>query len=266
MHVGFFDIFRKPAPPTPPTVAPNVSDVAPMTCHGGQVINADLILWIVHYRMIDTATYRVIFDKYYEEETEASARRLYNQLKSQPLKGECIASVDYWGEHKRQDFQRAVDEIRLQLKAQYESDLQALSRKQAQRQDKQVALHDKHLKELYELRQQFKALCADYDRQQAQHQQEIDTIMGAQAEQIETETAKAIEQATASIRQDFDRFKAEAQEAGRNLLRVLASDQQETEQEYKRLKKRLRAAGIDHGPAQVQLVAYYLAPLFSDTD
>jgi DnaJ-domain-containing protein 1 len=90
--------------------------------------------------------------------------------------------------------------------------------------------------------------------------------MQAQHEQIEEETAKTIEQATASIRQDFELFKAQAREAGNNLLRVLASDPQETEQEYKRLKKRLRAAGIDHGPAQVQLVAYYLAPLFTDTD
>jgi hypothetical protein len=216
--------------------------------------------------MIDTATYRVIFDKYYEEETEASARRLYNQLKSQPLKGECISSVDYWGEHARQDFQKAVDSIRLELKKQYEQDLQALARKQAQKQDRQVSLHDKHLKELYELRQQFKALCADYDRQQAQHQQEISTIMQAQHEQIEEETAKTIEQATVSIRAEFDQFKAEAREAGNNLLRVLASDPKEIDQEYKRLKKRLRQAGIEAGPAQVQLVAYYLAPLFTDTD
>jgi isopenicillin N synthase-like dioxygenase len=119
---------------------------------------------------------------------------------------------------------------------------------------------------LYELRQQFKALCADYDRQQAQHQQEISTIMQAQHEQTEEETAKTIEQATASIRQDFELFKAQAREAGNNLLRLLASDPDEQDQEYKRLKKRLRQAGIDHGPAQVQLIAYYLAPLFSDTD
>jgi excisionase family DNA binding protein len=91
-------------------------------------------------------------------------------------------------------------------------------------------------------------------------------IMGAQHEQIETETAQAIEQATASIRAEFDQFKAEAREAGNNLLRVLASDPKEIDQEYKRLKKRLRQAGIDHGPVQVQLVAYYLAPLFTDTD
>lgn len=263
--MGFWDIFKRPQP-QPSQIAPRVDQMPPMTCHGGQIVNAGLLLWIVHYRMIDTVTYRVIFDKYYEEETEASARRLYNQLKSQPLKGDCIASADYWGEHKRQDFQAALDEIRLELKKQYESDLQALAQRQRQHQDKQFNLHDKHLKELYELRQQFKALCADYDRQQAQHKQEIDTIMGAQAEQIETETAKAIEQATASIRQDFDRFKAEAREAGRNLLRVLASDSQEIDKEYKRLKKRLRQAGIEAGPAQVQLVAYYLAPLFADTD
>jgi hypothetical protein len=216
--------------------------------------------------MIDIYTNRVIYDKYYEEETEQGARRLYNQLRAQPLKGECISSVDYWGEHARQDFQKAVDSIRLKMKEQYQQDIAKLAQAQAQRQDKHVSLHDKHLKELYELRQQFKALCADYDKQQAQHQQEISTIMQAQHEQTEEETAKTIEQATASIRQDFEQFKAQAREAGNNLLRVLASDPQETEQEYKRLKKRLRAAGIDHGPAQVQLVAYYLAPLFTDTD
>jgi hypothetical protein len=261
MHVGFFDIFRKPAPPTPPTVAPDVSDVAPMSCYGGQVINANLLLWVVHYRMIDTYTNRVIYDKYYEEETEAGARRLYNQLKSQPLKGDCIASVDYWGEHKRQDFQKAVDEIRLKMKEQYRQDVERLAQRQAGRQDKQAQLHDKHLKELYTLREQFKALCEQYDKEQERHKAEIDTIMQAQHEQVETETAQAIEQATASIRQDFELFKAQAREAGNNLLRVLASDPAEQEQEYKRLKKRLRQAGIEAGPAQVQLVAYYLAPL-----
>jgi multidrug efflux pump subunit AcrA (membrane-fusion protein) len=263
--MGFWDIFKRQQPP-PQQIAPRVDQVQPMTCHGGQVINADLLLWIVHYRMIDTATYGVIFDKYYEEETEASARRLYNQLKSQPLKSDCITAADYWGEHKRQDFQKAVDEIRLKLKAQYEQDLQALAHKQAQRQDKQVRLHDKHLQELYQLREDYKKLCAEYDRQQTQHQQEISTIMQAQHEQIETETAQAVEQATASIQAQLDRFKQEAQEAGNNLLRVLTSDPDEQAQEVKRLRKRLRQAGIEAGPAQLQLIAYYLAPLFTDTD
>lgn len=261
-----FDIFSKPVPPTPPTVAPDVADVAPMSCHGGQVINADLLLWVVHYRMIDVKTYRVIYDKYYEEETEASARRLYNQLKSQRLSGDCIASVDFWGEHARQDFQRAADSIRQKLKTQYEQDLQILAQRQRQRQDKQIRLHDKHLQELYQLRENYKNLCADYDRQQAQHQQEISTIMQAQHEQIETETDKAVVQAVEQVQSDFDTFKAEAREAGENLLRVLASDPQEVDQEYKRLKKRLRQADIEAGPAQVQLIAYYLTPLFSDTD
>jgi chromosome segregation ATPase len=237
-----------------------------MSCHDGQVINAGLLTWVVHYRMIDTYTNRVIYDKYYEEETEASARRLYNQLKAQPLKGDCIASVDYWGEHKRQDFQKAVDSIRLELKAQYEQDIAKLAQAQAQRQDKQVRLHDKHLQELYQLREDYKNLCQQYDQEQERHKKEIEEIMGAQAEQIETETAKAIEQAIASIQAQLDRFKQEAQEAGNNLLRVLTSDPDEQAQEVKRLRKRLRQAGIDHGPAQVQLVAYYLAPLFTDTD
>jgi hypothetical protein len=263
--MGFFDIFKRQQP-QPQQIAPRVDQVQPMTCHGGQVINADLLLWIVHYRMIDAVTYRIIFDKYYEEETEQGARRLYNQLRAQPLKGECISSVDYWGEHARQDFQKAVDSIRLKMKEQYQQDIAKLAQAQAQRQDKQVRLHDKHLQELYQLREDYKKLCADYDKQQAQHQQEISTIMQAQHEQTDQETAKAVEQATASIQAQLDRFKQEAQEAGNNLLRVLTSDPDEQAQECKRLRKRLRQAGIEAGPAQVQLVAYYLAPLFTDTD
>ena len=143
--MGLFDkLFQPYTAKQAQEIAPGVADVVPMSCHGGQVINADLLLWVVHYRMIDTYTNRVIYDKYYEEETEQGARRLYNQLKAQPLKGDCITAADYWGEHKRQDFQRAVDEIRLKLKAQYEQDLQALASRhqmQTRKQERRLAYY-----------------------------------------------------------------------------------------------------------------------------
>jgi hypothetical protein len=212
--------------------------------------------------MIDVKNYRVIYDKYYEEETEASARRLYNQLKSQRLSGDCIARVDFWGEHARSDFQKVVDEIRLKLKEQYEQDLHKL----ASRQGKQVQLHDKHLAELMQLRQDFKQLCEDYDRQQAQHQQEISTIMQAQHEQIETEIDKAIAQAVEQVQSDFDTFKDSAKQAGNDIIRVLLMTPDEQKEECRRLTKHLRKAGIDKGPAQLRLIAYYLAPLYADDD
>jgi hypothetical protein len=208
--------------------------------------------------MIDVKTYRVIYDKYYEEETEASARRLYNQLKSQRLSGDCIASVDFWGEHARQDYQAALDEMRLKLKAQYEQDLHKLASKQESRR----RVQDKQLDELYTLRQQFKNLCSDYDKEQERHKAEIEQIMQAQHEQIETEMAKAVE----ALKSDFDTFKDSAKQAGNDIIRVLSMTPDEQKEECRRLGKYLRKAGIDKGPAQLRLIAYYLAPLYTDDD
>jgi hypothetical protein len=198
--MGIFDkLFQPYTAKQPQEVAPDVADVAPMSCHGGQVINANLLLWIVHYRMIDTATYRVIFDKYYEEETEASARRLYNQLKSQLLKGDCITSVDYWGEHKRQDFQKAVDEIRLKLKAQYEHDLQALaSRHQMQTRKQERRLADLQ-KNLLEYKRENQRLLQALQGQEQEHQHQ----------------------------QEQEQFRREVNQAANNVLRVLTASPHE---------------------------------------
>lgn len=231
--MGLFDIFRKPAPPTPPTIAPHVSDVKPMTCHGGQVINANLLLWIVHYRLIDTATYRVIIDKYYEEATEASARRLYNQLKTQSLKGDCIASVDYWGEHKRQDFQEVVDTIRLKQKAQYAADIAALaSRHQAQTRKQERRLADLQ-KNLLEYKRENQRLLQALQGQEQEHQH----------------------------RQEQEQFQREVNQAASNVLRILTASPHEQAQETRRLAGKLSAAGIEQGPDGLRLIAYYLAPL-----
>lgn len=231
--MGLFDIFRKSAPPTPPTIAPHVSEVKPMTCHSGQVINANLLLWVVHYRMIDARYSKIIYDKFYEEETEASARRLYNQLKTQSLKGDCIASVDYWAEHSRQDFQEAVDGIRLKMQTQYQHDLQALaSRHQAQTRKQERRLADLQ-KNLLEYKRENQRLLQALQGQEQEHQHQ----------------------------QEQEQFRRKVNQAAGNVLRVLTASPHEQAQETRRLAGKLSAAGIEQGPDGLRLIAYYLAPL-----
>jgi hypothetical protein len=235
--MGIFDKLFQPYTAQPPQeVAPDVSEVKPMTCHSGQVIDANLLLWVVHYRMIDTITNRIIYDKYYEEETEQGARRLYNQLRAQPLKGECISSIDYWGEHARQDFQKAVDSIRLKMKEQYQQDITALaSRHQAQTRKQERRLADLQ-KNLLEYKQENARLLQALQGQEQEHQH----------------------------RQEQEQFQREVNQAANNVLRVLTAAPHEQAQEARRLASNLRAAGIEQGPDGLRLIAYYLAPLLKD--
>jgi hypothetical protein len=160
--MGLFDkLFQAYTVKQKQEVAPDVADVAPMSCYAGKVLNADCIKWTVHCYLIDTDYNKLIYDKYYKYDSEAAAREMYYTLQKQNYKGSCMARVDYWGEYQGKDFQEALQEIKDRLAKDYSNSLKLLQSRQS---DQQVRAADKINARYLALKQDYKNLLKAHDK------------------------------------------------------------------------------------------------------
>lgn len=196
--MGLFDKLFQPYKPKAQEVAPDVADVAPMSCHAGKVLNADCIKWIVHCYLINTDYNKLIYDKYYKYDSEAVAREMYYTLQKQNYRGACMARVDYWGEYQGKDFQESLQEIKERLAENYSNSLKLL---QSRQEDKSIRAADKINQRYLDLKQEQKNLLAEYDRYKAEVKQAAGNILQVlqsndmyveqKARQLEEELSKA---------------------------------------------------------------------------
>jgi hypothetical protein len=179
-------------------VAPDVSEVAPMTCRNGRIINADAIKWVVHCYLIDTDYNRLIYDKYYKYDSEAAAREMYYTLQRENYRGACMARVDYWGEYQGKDFQESLQEIKSRLAEDYSNSLKLLQERAS---DKSIRAADKINARYLDLKQEHKNLLEQYNKYKTEVKQAAGNILQVlqsddlyterEAERLKEELSKA---------------------------------------------------------------------------
>lgn len=173
--MGLFDkLFQPYTVKQKREVAPDVADVAPMTCHNGRIVNADAIKWTVHCYLIDTDYNKAIYDKYYKYDSEAAAREMYYTLQRENYKGGCICRCDYWGEYQGRDFQETLQEIKDRLQEDYQNSLKLLQSRQS---DKSIRAADKINARHLNLKQEHKSLQAEYDKYKSEVRQAAGNIL-----------------------------------------------------------------------------------------
>lgn len=196
--MGLFDKLFSQYTAKPQEVAPDVADVAPMSCHAGKVLNADCIKWIVHCYLINTDYNKLIYDKYYKYDSEAAAREMYYSLQRENYKGGCICRCDYWGEYQGKDFQQALQEIKERLAEDYSNSLKLLQSRQS---DQQIRAADKINARYLDLKQEHKNLLEQYSKYESDVKQAASNILQIlqsdemyveqEAERLEKELVKA---------------------------------------------------------------------------
>jgi hypothetical protein len=173
--MGLFDkLFQAYTVKQPQEVAPDVSEVAPMTCHAGKVLDADCIKWTVHIYLIDDKYNKVIYDKYMSFDSEAAAREMYHSLQRENYKGGCICRVDFWGEYQGRDFQQALQEIKARLAEDYANSLKLLQEKAS---DKSIRASDKINQRYLDLKQEHKILLEQYSKYKSDVKQAAGNIL-----------------------------------------------------------------------------------------
>ena len=179
--MGLFDnLFSRPQPAQ---VAPSVMDKPSMTDHRGQVLNANMIIWRVHQYIVDTSISKIIYDKYYQCDSEYQARSLANSLNSQSLAGTCVNRCDFWGEYAGQDFQTALAQIRERIKQDYQSQFDKLASKASNDRTRELdTLYKKYLA----LKQDYAALRQDYDKREQEHKAEYERLKQGYQRQIDS--------------------------------------------------------------------------------
>jgi hypothetical protein len=197
--MGLFDkLFQPYTVKQKQDIAPDVSEVPPMTCHNGRIINADAIKWTIHCYLIDDKYNKVIYDKYMSFDSEAAAREMYYTLQRENYKGGCICRCDYWGEYQGKDFQESLQEIKSRLQEDYSNSLKLLQEKAS---DKSIRAADKINARYLDLKQEHKNLRNEYDRYKSEVKQAAGNILQVlqsddmyaerEAERLKQELAKA---------------------------------------------------------------------------
>jgi hypothetical protein len=196
--MGLFDKLFQPYKPKAQEVAPDVADVAPMTCYNGRIVNADCIKWTVHTYLIDDKYNKVIYDKYMSFDSEAAAREMYYTLQRENYKGGCICRCDYWGEYQGKDFQEALQEIKDRLQDDYSNSLKLLQERTS---DKSIRAADKINARYLQLKADYKNLLELHDRYKSEVKQAASNILQVlqnddlyveqEAERLEEELAQA---------------------------------------------------------------------------
>jgi hypothetical protein len=174
MQMGIFDKLFQPYTAKPQEVAPDVADVAPMSCHAGKVLDADCIKWTVHTYLIDDKYNKVIYDKYMSFDSEAAAREMYYTLQRENYKGGCICRCDYWGEYQGKDFQESLQEIKSRLAGDYANSLKLLQEKAS---DKSIRAADKINARYLQLKADYKNLLELHDRYKSEVKQAASNIL-----------------------------------------------------------------------------------------
>ena len=267
--MGLFDYFAKPQPA--PT-APDVMDKPPMTDYHGKIINADSILWRVHQYIIDTSISKIIYDKYYQCDSEYQARSLANNLNSQSLAGACVNRCDWWGEYSGQTFQAALAQIRDKIASDYAGQFERLAQKQS---DSKVKAMDSLNKKYYDLKQDYINLKADYDKREEDYKSREAQLKAALQRQIDDLRQQEQEPSAPSAPPiDVEAIQAEAIDKARLIVkertRIIINDvihvlTQPEKNEY-------RASRLIHdadfvrlkGDTATKLVKYYLYKLIED--
>jgi hypothetical protein len=212
--MGLFDkLFRPYTVKQKQEVAPDVADVAPMSCYAGKVLNADCIKWTVHCYLIDTDYNKLIYDKYYKYDSEAAAREMYyTALKENNRRGACICRCDYWGEYQGKDFQQALQEIKARLADDYSNSLKLLQERTS---DKSIRAADKINARYLQLKADYKNLLELHDRYKSEVKQAASNIL-----QILQSDEIYIEQEAERLEEELTR--AELPETAPDALRLMA--------------------------------------------
>jgi hypothetical protein len=199
MQMGIFDkLFSQYTAKQKQDIAPDVSEVPPMTCHNGRIVNAECIKWTVHTYLIDDKYNKVIYDKYMSFDSEAAAREMYHSLQRENYKGGCICRCDYWGEYQGKDFQDALQEIKRRLQEDYSNSLKLLQERTS---DKSIRAADKINQRYLDLKQEHKNLLEQYSKYKSDVKQAAGNILQVlqnddlyveqEAERLEEELAQA---------------------------------------------------------------------------
>jgi hypothetical protein len=198
--MGIFDkLFQPYTAKQKQDIAPDVSEVPPMTCYNGRIINADAIKWTVHTYLIDDKYNKVIYDNYNSFDSEAAAREMYyTALKENNRRGACICRCDYWGEYQGKDFQESLQEIKNRLAEDYSNSLKLLQEKAS---DKSIRAADKINTRYLDLKQEHKNLLEQYSKYKSEVKaaagnilqvlQSDDLYAEREAERLKEELSKA---------------------------------------------------------------------------
>ena len=199
--MGLFDnLFSRPQV----QAAPSVDSKPAMTDYHGQVINANVVLWQVHQYIIDTSISKIIYDKYYQCDSEYQARSLANSLNSQSLAGTCVNRCDWWGEYAGQDFQTALQQARERISQDYQSQFDKLASKASN--DRTRILDSLQAKYLA-LKQDYHNLQQDYDRKEQEHKAEYERLKAGYQRQIDS----LREQETTTAPPDLDAIRQQVE-------------------------------------------------------